>query len=161
MDIESKRPERRVRVRGKGLAVVTLSPEVTTPENWSIRKQVARTLGFPRDFEHPDIEVLYKMTDTEYSHPLIGFIHKELKRGIRFKEGDRIAYHPEPSWNHYTVEFRKAEEENLLRAVILELDAKYQSLSTEEAVKFCYELYEQEEKLFDTYEIDDGILDDL
>ena len=163
MDNEIRRPgsKFRLRVKGKGLAVVSQSEAAMEYGDYNLRMQVLRTLGFPKDYENADIEVLYRFSTAEYSYPLIGFIHKQLDAGVRFKAGDSLVYHFAPSDKDYTVEFRATEDENLLRAVILELDMRYQSLSTEEAIAHCRTVAIHEEELYGSYEIDDSLFEEL
>ena len=148
-----------VRIKGKGLAVVTLSHEVYCgAEHPYIRKQIARTIGMPWDFGHPDIEVFYKMDDAPYSQPLLGYIHSNIAKGIRYKAGDRFSYKRDTCGMEYTVEFRAVTVggEDMLRAVILELDAEYQALSTAEAVALVDNIFESEAELF-SMEWDDDL----
>lgn len=161
MDNEIIRPARKVRVRSKGLAVVSMSYAAWETADHNLRRQVLRTLGLPSDFENADIEVFYRFGTGEYEYPLLGFIHKKLVAGERFKAGDRLTYHFAPSDKDYTVEFRATADEKLLHAVILELDAEYQALTEVKAVQYCQTAALHEEELYGSYEIDDSIFEEL
>lgn len=145
--------KRRFRVKGKGLAVVTYTPELFWPEgDPSVRREVSRTLGFPEDFGHPDVEVFYKFGEEPYGNFLLSLIHGKVKDGAHFSEGDRLSFKMDSCGNEYTVEFRtvKVNKEELLRAVVLELDREYQAVSTADAVGFVLELYNSEKNLFES-----------
>ncbi len=149
--------KRRVRVKGKGLAVITYTPEVLISEYKSyIRKEVSRTLGMTWHFGHPDVEALYKFSDQPYNNPLLSLIHSNVSKGICYKAGDRLSFRAGVCEDEYTVEFRSVtvNGEEMLRAVVLELDGEYQSLPTADAVAAVTDLYQREQALFE--EIDEG-----
>ena len=137
--------KRKYRVKGKGLAVASCTPEVQFDEYEPyIRKQVARTFGMMRDFGHPDVEVLYNFGDEPYHYPLLSLIHSNVTKGVRYKAGNRISFKGGVFEEDFTVEFRNitVDGEQLLRAVILELDTDYQSLPTAKAAADVTALFE-------------------
>jgi hypothetical protein len=127
---------RRVRIKGKGLAVMTCSSPIWMNDTYHFYpRQISRTLGLPRDFDHPDIEVFFRLSSEEYSTPLLNKIHSDIKNGKRYTQGDIMTFKGEFD-EEYTVLFRDSISygEQVLRAVILELDQEYQALDTAEAI---------------------------
>ncbi len=138
---------RRSRVKGTGPAIVSCTPEAIIDEyDPRIRKQVARTFGLPMKFDHPDVEALYKLSDTPYHYPLLERLYETVAGGARYQEGDRVVFQSIANEQDYTVEFRSTtiNGEKLLRAVILELDCDYQALSSEQAAAEIAALCESE-----------------
>ena len=142
--------KRKVRIKGKGLSVVSYTPEAVFCGNEPcIRKQVARTIMLPMHFGQSDIEVLYKFSDEPYRYPLLELIHQNIKNGVRYKPGDRLSFTAGSFKKKYTAEFCKinAGGETMLRAVILELDKEYQSLPSEKAAEAVIAFYESKAPL--------------
>lgn len=146
--------KRKYRVKGKGLAVASCTPEVQLDEYEPyIRKQVARTFGMMRDFGHPDVEVLYNFGDQPYHYPLLSLIHSNVSKGMRYKACDRISFKGGVFEEDFTAEFRNitVNGEELLRAVILELDGEYQSLPTEQAAAAVIALCESNSNNYSSF----------
>ncbi len=147
--------KRKIGIQEKGLAVVTSTPEVW--ENAFTKRQVARTLGMMADFGHPDIEVLYRLSDRPYHHPLLSFLYNSIKNGTRYQEGDRITFEGDPLNRRLAIEFKGVVSggEYLLRAVILDLDIEYQALPTADACNAVFKLYEENNSVPIELDLDD------
>ena len=132
---ENQKPKRRFRCRSVGPAILTDGPERFDEDEFFIRKQIARTFGMDWRFGHPDIELFYKFSDQPYDHPVLSELWKRVRDGEVFRAGDRFTFKAGLYPQTYTIEFCALEgQEQLLRAVVLELDQRFQRLSHEEAL---------------------------
>ena len=131
-----ERRERKPRARRKGFAFVISDYCSVDEYGFPPYKQIARSLGVDRDYDHPNIEALINFSPELGSHTVISYVLNKIAEVARLAPGDRITYSaPETSYQEYTIEFRESEDEYgpCLRAVLLGIMSEYQPLPSHEA----------------------------
>lgn len=123
--------------------------------------QISNTLGLSERFDHPELEAFITFDVAEGGYSVLRYLCSNIEKGAKYKAGDRIEL---PLTNNYgggnlddlldeltddtdststcrVVEFVESQNSYgpCLRAVVLGIEEKYQSLSENDAIKWLYD----------------------
>lgn len=128
--------ERKTKAGRKGFAFTLTDYCYIDGDGFPPYKQIARSLGVDRDYDHPNIEAMINFDPTLGQHTVMSHVLKTIAGGARYAPGDRIDYQTGSPWNEaYIIEFRASCDDYgpCLRAVVLGIEEEYQSLPSEAA----------------------------
>lgn len=100
--------------------------------------QVARSVGMSKSYNHPEIEMLININPRPYSNYLLEHILYRISQGALYKDGDVIDIRLTQTNTLHTVKFMTIQDkdESVLRAVVLNMEEDFQSMSTKEALSY-------------------------
>ena len=100
--------------------------------------QVARSVGMSKSYNHPEIEILININPRPYSNYLLEHILYRISQGALYKDGDVIDIRLTQTNTLHTVKFMTIQDkdESVLRAVVLNMEEDFQSMSTKEALSY-------------------------
>lgn len=100
--------------------------------------QVARSVGMSKSYNHPEIETLININPRPYSNYLLEHILYRISQGALYKDGDVIDIRLTQTNTLHTVKFMTIQDkdESVLRAVVLNMEEDFQSMSTKEALSY-------------------------
>jgi len=100
--------------------------------------QVARSVGMSKSYNHPEIGMLININPRPYSNYLLEHILYRISQGALYKDGDVIDIRLTQTNELYTVKFKSIQDENepVLRAIVLNLEEEFQTLSAKDALRY-------------------------
>ena len=107
-------------------------------DDFSYCLQVARSVGMSKSYNHPEIEMLININPRPYSNYLLEHILYRISQGALYKDGDVIDIRLTQTNTLHTVKFMTIQDkdESVLRAVVLNMEEDFQSMSTKEALSY-------------------------
>ena len=120
-------------------------PKNYDEEDWfpSCYLQIARTFGLKTKYGHPEIETLITFNMDNLGYSVLKQLITAVKNGECFSHGDRTKVTGSFYWEKdVTVQFRKTENcyGEVLRAVVVGLEEKFQNMSSDEAHSYLHSL---------------------